>query len=199
MTKQHVQPDDLTTLTLDGTYQAIGFFSARAAVKHLITNRAKAYDRFGNLQDWTGWVENTAYHYDDNPFMNSASQRIDIPTIMVVSHYFAKRARKDRHGTNLRHIYKIYDGKCQYCLKKIPFSQATKDHIFPKSQGGPNCSQNLILACKSCNTLKADTFPYFNAKGEEPKPKNILPVHYHQIYRPDDRPEWEFFLHAGKE
>ncbi len=197
--KNHVQPDTTTTLLLDGTYHPIGFFSARAAIKHLITNRAKAYDRFGNLQDWSGWIDNSAYHYDDNPFMNSASKRVDIPTIMIITHFFGSRGkvRTSQKGTSLRHIYKVYKGVCQYCLSKIPYSEATKDHIYPKSKGGPSSTVNLILACKKCNSLKADTFPFHDKHGNEPKTKNLLPIHHHKLYGPTNtREEWNFFLHT---
>ena len=194
----HVKPDSLTTLTLDGTYQPIGFFTARAAVKHLITKRAKAYDKFGNLQDWGGWMEHSAHHFDNNPYMNTSSQRYDVPSIMVITHFFGSRGkvRRDGKGTSLQHIYKVYKGVCQYCLNKIPYKDATKDHIYPKSKGGPNSSTNLILSCKRCNGIKADTFPYYDKEGNEPKPKNLLPVHHHKLYGPTQiRDEWKFFLH----
>jgi 5-methylcytosine-specific restriction endonuclease McrA len=134
--------------------------------------------------------------------MNSASRRVDIPTIMVISHFFGSRQRQkpgvDVKGTSLRYLYKLYNGTCQYCLEHIPMNKATKDHVFPKSQGGPNCSTNLVLACKRCNALKADTFPYFNKDGEEPKVKNLSPFHHHTVYGPGMiRDEWKFFLHVN--
>lgn len=33
----------------------------------------------------------------------------------------------------------------------------TKDHIFPKSLGGPNCLENYQTMCEPCNGRKADT------------------------------------------
>lgn len=192
-------PDTTTTLILDGTYHPIGFFSARAAIKHLITNRARAYDRFGNLQDWNGWADNTAYHYDDNPYLNTSSTKFDIPTIMVVTHFFGAQGkmRRDGKNTSLRYLYKLYNKTCQYCFNKIQYHEANKDHIYPKSKGGPNCSTNLILSCKSCNSLKADTFPWFDAEGKEPKAKHLLPVHQNKLHGPNvAREEWKFFLHT---
>lgn len=189
-----IQPDTLSTLILDGTYQPMGFFSARASIKHLITGKAKAYDKFGNLQDFPGWMDNTAQHYDDNPYMRTAHKRFDIPTIMVITHHFGRHKRR-ADSTSLRYLYKVYDGTCQYCFKKIKYADATKDHVFPKSKGGSNGNDNLVLACKSCNALKADTFPHYNDKGEIPKTKHLLPVHHHILYAPQSRPEWDFFIH----
>jgi 5-methylcytosine-specific restriction endonuclease McrA len=195
----HVKPEDITTLSLDGTYQPIGFFSARAAIKHLITNRAKAYDRYGNLQDWDGWVTNTAYHNEDNPYMNTTSKSIGVPTIMVINHYFGKIGQSmgmSRRGTSLKHIYKVYKGTCQYCLQNIAIDDATKDHVYPKSKGGANASSNLVLSCKRCNAIKGDIFPYFDKNGNEPKIKSLLPFHHHTLFGPKNvREEWKFFLH----
>ncbi len=194
----HITPENISTLILDTTYQPMGFFTARAAIKHLITNRAKAYDKFGNLQDWVGWMHDTAHHHDDNPYMNTCTTRVDVPTIMVINHFFGNKCRVKANGksTSLKYIYKAYNGVCQYCLSKIPYTQATKDHIYPKSKGGPNCTTNLILACKKCNSLKADVFPYYDKLGNEVKPKTLLPVHHHRLYGPKTiRAEWKFFLH----
>jgi 5-methylcytosine-specific restriction endonuclease McrA len=192
-----VQPNSTTTLVLNGAYQPMGFFTARASVRHLITNRAKAFDRFGNLQDWNSWIENTNYHQDNIPCMRTSNRRFEIPTIMVVTHFFAS---KSHHTTNskreisLRYLYKVYRGTCQYCLQKISLRDATKDHIYPKSKGGSNHSYNLVLSCKKCNSIKSDTFPYFNREGEEVKAKTLLPIQQNTLYDGEIREEWRFFL-----
>jgi len=43
---------------------------------------------------------------------------------------------------------------CPYCLKQFPLSEATKDHITPKSRGGKTEPANIVLACKPCNNEK---------------------------------------------
>ena len=35
----------------------------------------------------------------------------------------------------------------------------TKDHIVPKSKGGPDCIDNFQTMCKECNEKKKDTMP----------------------------------------
>ena len=32
------------------------------------------------------------------------------------------------------------------------------DHVIPRSKGGSNGMDNLVLCCRECNTLKADSF-----------------------------------------
>lgn len=43
---------------------------------------------------------------------------------------------------------------CPYCLKTVPLSEATKDHVTPKSRGGKTEPSNIILTCKKCNHEK---------------------------------------------
>ena len=43
---------------------------------------------------------------------------------------------------------------CPYCLKPFPLTQATKDHVMPKSRGGSNDESNIVLCCADCNQEK---------------------------------------------
>jgi hypothetical protein len=52
-------------------------------------------------------------------------------------------------------IYKRDDHTCQYCgsVKKL-----TIDHVIPKSKGGGDTWENMVVACFSCNAKKGDRF-----------------------------------------
>ena len=43
---------------------------------------------------------------------------------------------------------------CPYCLKQIPLSEATRDHIVPRSRGGKTEPDNIVLCCKYDNARK---------------------------------------------
>lgn len=47
--------------------------------------------------------------------------------------------------------------RCQYCGRSD--ATLTIDHVIPRSRGGTNRWDNLITACKSCNTLKGNRTP----------------------------------------
>lgn len=54
-------------------------------------------------------------------------------------------------------ILKQYKFKCAYCGKEFTlFDKATKDHVIPISKGGDNIKENIVPACKSCNSKKHD-------------------------------------------
>jgi 5-methylcytosine-specific restriction endonuclease McrA len=50
-------------------------------------------------------------------------------------------------------IYKRDDNKCQYCGSTRGL---TIDHVIPKSKGGGDTWENLVVACSSCNTKKGN-------------------------------------------
>ncbi len=53
-------------------------------------------------------------------------------------------------------------GLCFFCRAPIPFLNRTFDHLVPKSKGGMDTAQNLVVACRTCNENKGSTFPTFD-------------------------------------
>lgn len=49
--------------------------------------------------------------------------------------------------------------RCQYCLMRLPLSQLTYDHVFPRSRGGETTWENVVMSCKSCNAKKDNLTP----------------------------------------
>tara|TARA_B100002019_G_C21018836_1_gene473727 strand:- start:117 stop:590 length:474 start_codon:yes stop_codon:yes gene_type:complete len=50
-------------------------------------------------------------------------------------------------------IYKRDKNKCQYCGST---KSLTIDHVIPKSRGGDDSWENLVVACSPCNVKKGD-------------------------------------------
>lgn len=49
------------------------------------------------------------------------------------------------------------DGRCCfYCKKRIKYKVATFDHRHPKSLGGKDNLENLVIACTTCNEAKGN-------------------------------------------
>ncbi len=53
-------------------------------------------------------------------------------------------------------IYKRDNHTCQYCGAR---SRLTIDHVIPRSKGGEDSWENLVVACSSCNTKKGRGHP----------------------------------------
>ena len=63
----------------------------------------------------------------------------------------------------MRMLWRAQHGRCRYCkqlMVHIPGtvldSSVTWDHVVPRSRGGSNAVENLVLACRSCNNLKGN-------------------------------------------
>jgi 5-methylcytosine-specific restriction endonuclease McrA len=68
------------------------------------------------------------------------------------------RARKygapisDLTASQWREILAAYGYRCVYCDRKM--TRLTKDHIIPLSKGGNHSADNVVPACRSCNSSK---------------------------------------------
>jgi 5-methylcytosine-specific restriction endonuclease McrA len=88
-------------------------------------------------------------------------------------------------------IYKRDDNKCQYCGST---RSLTIDHIIPKSRGGEDTWENLVVACCSCNTKKSDkllehTGMKLMKKPQRPVSKIIFSLNKSNV------PEWKEYVY----
>lgn len=88
----------------------------------------------------------------------------------------------------LQLLLHYYNRRCAYC--DIPVTRstdpssraATIDHYRPKSLGGTNGLRNLRLACRGCNSVKADMPPH---EWEELRSKQFPAPNFDQAKRVD--------------
>lgn len=48
---------------------------------------------------------------------------------------------------------------CRYCGAYAPYAVLEVDHIEAKSRGGKDVLENLVTACRTCNSGKSDAVP----------------------------------------
>lgn len=103
---------------------------------------------------------------------------VSIPVSRIISH-------KPSKGM----IYKRDDNKCQYCGST---RHLTIDHVIPKSKGGSEDWDNLVVACSSCNTKKGDKL--LEQTGMKLAKKPRAPYNTMQIKLDKcNIPEWEAY------
>lgn len=215
-----VNPQDRTTLLLNVFHEPFGVCTARAAFRHLMTGRVMGIDATDVMYSWDGsnpdevdkarkdptfrkspastvnWSSRNIQVYEDQPVLRSTpdfgvERTWYVPTVVRCNKHFGYRAKGNR-DIPLRKVYDIYKKTCQYCFEKIPYTEATKDHVYPKSRGGSNHDFNIVLACRRCNNDKDSHYPYFNKDGKEVKPLKTLPS---GMFLPGIvRPEWKKYL-----
>lgn len=65
------------------------------------------------------------------------------------------------------------ENSCAYCNSK---ENLDWEHIIPKSKGGPDIIDNLVLSCRECNLKKSDKdiFEYYGKENRYKIPRLIL-------------------------
>ncbi len=84
---------------------------------------------------------------DHHGLFGDVIHRTDIP----------RRTDRDKPKPYRQQAHVIYgdaEGNCHYCGHHFPFRNTTLDHKVPRSKGGTDHLDNLVLACGACNSAK---------------------------------------------
>ena len=55
---------------------------------------------------------------------------------------------------------KCSKGRCYYCGRCVPPGELTMDHIVPLIRGGRSTRNNIVPACRECNSRKKYMLPF---------------------------------------
>lgn len=143
-----------TCLVLNRAWQAINAISVQSAISQLASGAATALDILGEEQitpvRWDEWLKLPVR--DGDGAIHTARMVIRAPTVIVAVNY--AKVPKKRPKLGLRGIADRDGGKCQYTGKKLERHEMTLDHVQPRSRGGVDSWENLVLADKTVNQRK---------------------------------------------
>jgi len=95
---------------------------------------------------------------ETDKYIRSPSVSIRIPSVIALlayGNYVHKRVKFSRLNVMYRD-----DLTCQYCGSKFLVSELTVDHLVPRSRwkeaGTPTKWNNVVTACKRCNSIKGN-------------------------------------------
>ena len=122
-------------LVLNATYEPLSVVPARRAV--VLVVREKADVLHARDQTWH-------------------SERLDlaVPTVIRLRRYVRVPYRR-RIALNRRAVFARDRHICQYCGSNAE----NLDHVVPRSRGGMHTWENVVAACRKCNTRKGDRTP----------------------------------------
>lgn len=105
---------------------------------------------------------------DNEKVIKGVNCSFRVPNVIRLS----KNDRMPQIKTNFsrKAIFKRDNYTCQYCLKKLKTSEATIDHILPKSRNGGTTWKNVCCVCLPCNSRKRNRTPE-EAGMRNPYPK----------------------------
>jgi 5-methylcytosine-specific restriction endonuclease McrA len=91
--------------------------------------------------------------------IRSVSLTIPIPRVIRLIKYVPLHSRKTVVRFNRSNVFLRDHHTCQYCGTKPPYSQLTLDHVNPVVKGGEKSWENIVTACRTCNTKKGGRTP----------------------------------------
>lgn len=81
------------------------------------------------------------------------AERITVPVPLVVRlRHFVQIPYGRRRAISRRGVFARDGHRCQYCGDRAD----SIDHVRPRSKGGQHTWENVVAACRSCNSAKRD-------------------------------------------
>ncbi len=145
-------------------------------------SKERTFANFGEYLYWS-YANLQMLHYA----VKEGKRKYDRNCYMIRSKAFKayKEGKWKIHDLMEFNISKIqYNNYCWYCGKEMEPSNLTKDHVFPRSKGGDNHMDNIIMVCKTCNSSKGkmDLFKWYSTIRNEWPPINVLAHYLKNIY-----------------
>src|SRR5438093_4179276 len=85
------------------------------------------------------------------------SERLELPAPSVVRlHYFVKIPYRAHAALTRRAVFARDGWVCQYCGR----AAENVDHVIPRSLGGTHTWDNVVAACRRCNSKKENRLPH---------------------------------------
>ena len=132
----------------------------------------------------------TVLEYYDDWEIKTSNDSFKVPSVIMVKDYIHRKTRVSLTRTNLY----LRDGyTCQYCGDSFDHRELTYDHVLPRSKGGTTNWENIVAACRPCNTNKG-------SKIMEPLNIPYMPTYWNLIKRSSEIPviihhySWERFI-----
>jgi PAS domain S-box-containing protein len=104
--------------------------------------------------------------------VRGATIAIQAPSVIRLR-YVVKVPFRARAGLSRRAVFVRDDHTCQYCGGRAE----NVDHVIPRSRGGLHVWENVVAACRRCNSRKEDRLPHevgFRLRREPRAPKETL-------------------------
>jgi 5-methylcytosine-specific restriction endonuclease McrA len=119
-------------LVLNTTFEPLCVVSARRAVVLLLNDKADLVTDTGEA-------------------MHSERITVSIPSVIKLRSFVRVPYRR-RSALNRRAVFARDGSRCQYCAAPAE----SIDHVVPRSRGGEHVWENVVAACRACNTRKRD-------------------------------------------
>jgi 5-methylcytosine-specific restriction endonuclease McrA len=148
---------DRRVLVLNKSWVAVQIASTRRALSLLYQGLARAvHPTDYSLYDFDDWCDLSRF-VESGLFVHTVHLRIRVPEVIILKAFNGFVHHEIRFSR--RNIFERDKNTCQYCGRRKAKSDLTLDHVIPRSRGGYDAWENLVLACMTCNVRKASRTP----------------------------------------
>jgi len=148
---------DGQVLVLNRSWVAVHIASARRALSLLYQGLARAvHPEDYSLYDFDDWCE-LSQAVQSGRYVHTVNYRVRVPEVILLKAFNGFILHEVRFSR--RNIFERDKNTCQYCGRRMPRSEVTIDHVIPRSRGGIDSWENLVLACVDCNVKKGNRTP----------------------------------------
>jgi 5-methylcytosine-specific restriction endonuclease McrA len=141
--------------------ESVGTFTAYPALVLNADFRPLSYFPL-SLWSWEDAVkavfrDNVTVLAEYDQVVHSPSVEMRLPSVLALKDYVpaASAPAFTRFNVFLRDHW-----RCQYCAQKFKTTELTFDHVVPRSRGGLTTWDNIVTACRACNTKKGAMLPH---------------------------------------
>lgn len=128
-----------------------------------------AVDRGGRPAEWIHWqvaaghylLDRVAWHVGVPAVTlhgginrNGIRSTLDLHPVIAVAGADASRFEDRPVPLTNRTLFARDHHLCMYCGERYPQRLLTRDHVLPRARGGTDTWENVVTACKACNTRK---------------------------------------------
>lgn len=128
--------------------------------------------------------------HESDEVIRSERASFAVPSVVRLSHY-VKVPYRAGIAVNRRAVFLRDGGKCQYCNA----AAESIDHVIPRSRGGTHTWENVVAACRPCNSRKRDRLLEETNFVLHRRP--IEPLQRVWLAAFDPLPEWVTYLGIG--
>jgi 5-methylcytosine-specific restriction endonuclease McrA len=161
------------TLVLNATYEPLCVVPIRRAVVLVLKEKAEVL------------------HSTDQE-LHSERSAFAVPSVIRLT-YFVKVPFRARAALNRRAVFARDGHRCQYCGAHAE----NIDHVVPRSRGGQHIWENVVAACRPCNTKKEDRLLHETALALRRQPAAPKELTWIIVAVGTVHPHWEPYLQHG--
>lgn len=144
-------------LVLNKSWVAVHIAPVRRAMTLLYQGLARAvHPEDYALYDFDDWCALSRFGREGR-YIHTPTMDVRVPEVILLSAFNGFVRREVRFSR--RNIFERDKNTCQYCGKRLVKNDLTLDHVVPRSRGGRDSWENLVLACMPCNVRKGSRTP----------------------------------------